>query len=351
MHSAAVRSRTPWPCRSICRRRSPSEIMPSSRPPASTTVVMPRRLRVISKSTSFMGVWGPTRGSLLAAVHHVLDAQEPLAQRAARVEHGEVLDGEPAPLDQRHGQGVAHGQGRGGGGGGGEAQGAGLLANGDVEVDVGDSWPGSTRVCRSWRSGAGPGACKVGSSATISSVSPLLEMAITTSPLTIRPRSPWMASAGCRKRDGVPVEAKVAEIFWPIRPLLPMPVTTTRARGRRRAARRRGRSCCVEARHAGPGWPAASISRTLRACLRSCAQPRPGRAASRTRSSLRSSASSRAQAIGVRPVGEGLGRVLVDLHEDAVHAGGHARRGQGVDEVGFAAGTVAQATRPLDASG
>ena len=28
------------------------------------------------------------------------------------------------------------------------------------------------------------------------------------------PRSPWIASAGCRKKAGVPVLARVAAIFW-----------------------------------------------------------------------------------------------------------------------------------------
>ncbi len=61
-----------------------------------------------------------------------------------------------------------------------------------------------------------------------SSVSPLFEMAITTSPVIIIPRSPWIPSAGCRKKAGVPVEAMVEAIFCPTRPDLPMPVTTTR---------------------------------------------------------------------------------------------------------------------------
>ena len=37
-----------------------------------------------------------------------------------------------------------------------------------------------------------------------------------------------MASAGCRKSEGQPVEARVAEIFCAMIPLLPIPVTTTR---------------------------------------------------------------------------------------------------------------------------
>ncbi len=42
------------------------------------------------------------------------------------------------------------------------------------------------------------------------------------------PRSPWLASAGCTKKAGVPVEASVAAVFAAICPLLPMPVTMTR---------------------------------------------------------------------------------------------------------------------------
>jgi len=62
---------------------------------------------------------------------------------------------------------------------------------------------------------------------SISSVSPLLEMAMTTSPVMIIPRSPWIPSAGCRNRAGVPVEAMVEAIFCPTSPDLPMPLTTT----------------------------------------------------------------------------------------------------------------------------
>src|SRR5260370_11178113 len=68
----------------------------------------------------------------------------------------------------------------------------------------------------------------VTNSRRISSVSPLEERASTTSPRTSTPRSPCMASAGCRKSAGVPVELRVAAILRPMMPLLPMPVTTTR---------------------------------------------------------------------------------------------------------------------------
>ena len=37
-----------------------------------------------------------------------------------------------------------------------------------------------------------------------------------------------MASTGWRKKEGVPVLLRVAEIFWPMMPDLPMPVIMTR---------------------------------------------------------------------------------------------------------------------------
>lgn len=50
-------------------------------------------------------------------------------------------------------------------------------------------------------------------------------MAITLSFALIMPMSPWQASAGCIKKAGLPVLAKVAAIFLPIWPDLPMPMT------------------------------------------------------------------------------------------------------------------------------
>ena len=61
----------------------------------------------------------------------------------------------------------------------------------------------------------------------ISSVSPEFEIRITTSLLRTMPRSPWIASAGCKNSDGVPVDASVAAILRPIRPDLPIPQITT----------------------------------------------------------------------------------------------------------------------------
>ena len=88
-----------------------------------------------------------------------------------------------------------------------------------------------------------------------------------------------MASAGCRKSEGVPVEARVAEIFWPMRPLLPIPVTTTRpAQPARRSTARSKRS-------SRPGMSArmasASISSTFLAVSRLTASLRAGESSTR----------------------------------------------------------------------
>ncbi len=61
-----------------------------------------------------------------------------------------------------------------------------------------------------------------------SSVSPLLESMMTTSPSTTIPRSPWIASAGCMKKAGVPVLANVPVSLRPTAPDLPMPQSTAR---------------------------------------------------------------------------------------------------------------------------
>src|SRR5690242_7658552 len=54
-----------------------------------------------------------------------------------------------------------------------------------------------------------------------------------TSSDVIMPRSPWLASAACTKKAGVPVEASVAAILRAICPDLPSPVTITRPRAAR----------------------------------------------------------------------------------------------------------------------
>src|SRR5262245_22841165 len=65
-----------------------------------------------------------------------------------------------------------------------------------------------------------------------STVSPDHDSAMMTSSGVIMPRSPWLASLGCTKKAGVPVEASVAAILRPTCPDLPIPVTITRPRAR-----------------------------------------------------------------------------------------------------------------------
>ncbi len=64
--------------------------------------------------------------------------------------------------------------------------------------------------------------------ASTSPVSPELEMVNTTSSKVIIPRSPWLASPGWTKNDGVPVLASVAAILPPMWPDFPIPITMTR---------------------------------------------------------------------------------------------------------------------------
>ena len=61
-----------------------------------------------------------------------------------------------------------------------------------------------------------------------SGVPPEFDSTSATSARVSIPRSPCEASAGCRKNDGVPVEASVAAILRPTCPDLPMPETTIR---------------------------------------------------------------------------------------------------------------------------
>jgi hypothetical protein len=114
----------------------------------------------------------------LARVHQVLDPHQLPAEAAAGMEHREVVDREAAPLRKRHADRIPHRERGGGRGGGRESERAGLGPHPDVDVHLG----GLTQA----------------TSARISSVSPLFEIATSASPLTMRPRSPWIASAGCR---------------------------------------------------------------------------------------------------------------------------------------------------------
>ena len=68
----------------MCRRRSPSVMMPTSRPPASTTPTTPKPLRLISISASGIGASGADQRHLVAGVHQVADLGEPRARAGRR---------------------------------------------------------------------------------------------------------------------------------------------------------------------------------------------------------------------------------------------------------------------------
>ena len=108
-----------------------------------------------------------------------------------------------------------------------------------------------------------PWRLSIGNMAVSSSLSPLFEIASTTSVFCTMPRSPWLASAGCTNSAGVPVDANVAAILRPIWPLLPMPITTTRPRQASMTC-----TACANSeptRSARQSTAAASISKVFRA--------------------------------------------------------------------------------------
>ena len=96
----------------------------------------------------------------------------------------------------------------------------------------------------------------------ISAVSPEFDRASTASSRVIMPRSPWLASAGCRKNDGVPVLARVAAILPATCPDLPMPVTTTRPR--QPMSRRQAATNDASSRPASAATASASMAKALR---------------------------------------------------------------------------------------
>ena len=168
-----------------------------------------------------------------------------------------------------------------------------------------------------------------------SSVSPLCDSASTTSSSRIAPRSPWIASAGCRKQADVPVLESVAAILRQMMPDLPMPVTMTRPRHSKQQLHR-VLERAPSRRSTRPRIAAASIRRTFRA---SSSASVSGAAASawlppavrrvrerlrESRTSLSSSGGQQVERQRVLRVALCLRRVLVDFHEHAVDACGHA---------------------------
>src|SRR6185436_15664929 len=150
-----------------------------------------------------------------------------------------------------------------------------------------------------------------------SSVSPLYDIAITTSSAWITPRSPCTASAGCRKKAGVPVLASVAAILRQMMPDLPMPVTITRPLQRTTSdtasAKRSSR------RSTSASTAAASVWRTLRASVRSGIADDLIKGDQAPQEGLEA-----IELEGIGRVALGAARLFVHLHENSVDAGGHA---------------------------
>src|SRR3989442_7575779 len=131
-------------------------------------------------------------------------------------------------------------------------------------------------------------------------------------------------------------------------PLLPRPVTPTRPVQANSAST--ARSKLPSMRGTRSRIARASISSTLRAVSRDIAShPTSGGRGGVYPQEPGEEGLQPVQPVGVGAVGEGAGRILVDLHEEAVHAGGHARRRQRVDEMPIAPGAVAETPWPLHA--
>src|SRR5439155_17546386 len=133
-------------------------------------------------------------------------------------------------------------------------------------------------------------------------------------------------------------------------PLLPRPVTTTRPVQARSAST--ARSKLPSMRETRSRIARASISSTLRAVSRDIAShPTSGGRGGVYPQEPGEKGLQPAQPVGVGAVGEGAGRILVDLHEEAVDARGHPRRRQRIHEVPIAPGAVAEPARSLHAVG
>jgi hypothetical protein len=140
------------------------------------------------------------------------------------VEAGVFLAGEAAGTEEGDGEGVADGEGDGGGGGGDEVEGAGFALDGGVEDEVGMLGEGGLEVAGEGddaRAGALEDGQEIDEFVGFAGVG---EGEDGVSGWR-RPRSPCMASEGCRTVAGAPVLVRVAAIFWPMWKDLPTPVT------------------------------------------------------------------------------------------------------------------------------
>src|SRR5690349_579038 len=118
------------------------------------------------------------------------------------------------------------------------------------------------------------------------------------SPRASIPKSPCNASAGCRKKEGVPVLESVAEIFRPTMPDLPIPVTATRPWHAKR--RSTARSNEASRRESTSLMACDSILRTRRAVSRLMAATSDQRSVTSDQRSVRNNVCERRFARGER---------------------------------------------------
>src|ERR1041385_3782975 len=136
------------------------------------------------------------------------------------------------------------------------------------------------------------------------------------------PRSPWIRSAGCRKKEGVPVLVNVAAILRQMMPDLPMPVRMTRPLQLRSSST--AHENLPSSRSTSARIACASVSSTFFASVRSAT--RVHRLALDYRLNRLQSFEQRRQHVEaqrVLRVALRARRLLVHFEEHAVHAGAH----------------------------
>ena len=253
-------------CASTARRTSPSVTTPASVPSSPTTQAMPRRARVISASTSRIGLSSRTAGRssprrMAPSTRRARRNRPPPGCRSAKSSGLKPFSTSTV---------IARASP--------SASAAVVLAVGTRFIGQASSETEQSSTTVAARASVddvlpviamsvAPRRFSVSSRRVSSSVSPLCDRAITTSSRWIMPRSPCTASAGCTKYAGEPVLDSVAAILRQTMPDLPMPVRITRPRQSRTSATavvNRSSSRSASARTAS-----ASVTSTLRARDRS----------------------------------------------------------------------------------
>ena len=198
----------------ICRRRSPSVMMPTSAPAAvdDADAAQPLGGHLDDRLAAWPAL-GDQRQASPACISSV-DPAQLLAELAAGVEGMEIVGGEAAALQQGHRERIAQRQHHGGGGGGGQAHAGRLLgARGRIRATSAASAsalsaPPVTAISGNAEAlGMGDDMGQLRRPAGIGEGDDRIALG------AIMPRSPWLASAGWTNRAGVPVEARVAAIL------------------------------------------------------------------------------------------------------------------------------------------